>query len=113
MGLESQSFHVTDGDRSLVSVWPFRITPERLSTDQRIDQTWFGQDFLALAPSTTVVRAVDLQPGSYGSIHPLIIRDPVDERSGPSLLCVDRTASVDLAGVPHLVVRQARLLSSP
>lgn len=113
IGREAQTMRIVVSERPAVSIWPFRITANRLRDDQRMDQTWFGQDFLALAPPTTVTRAVDLQGNSYGSIRPVIIQgDPVGDSRDLVLLCVDLTESVELAGVRHYVVRQRRSLAS-
>lgn len=107
VGAESQAMRWTAGSPAVHSLWPFVISRERLQSDQRIGETWFGEDFLAVEPTTTVVRAVDLQAARYGTIHPLIIEGSVADR-GLAVLCVDRSKGRDLAGVRHFAVPSLR-----
>lgn len=109
VGVESQAMHWAAGGQPVQSLWPFVISRQRLAADRRIGRTWFGEDFFALEAPISVVRAVDLQPAGYGTVHPVIITGPVAEATA-MLLCIDRSKGRDLAGTRHFAATPAPLV---
>jgi hypothetical protein len=112
IGRESQYMVVSDDSASVHSVMPFDVGLGRLRADTRIATSWYGKDFLQLAPPITILRAVDLASPANAAVKPLFYRGVLRDQSTPQSLCVDASASVDLAGVRHHEVKSVRPLAS-
>lgn len=110
LGRESQSLAIVDTSALVESLDPFQITPQRLLNDSRIAKTWFGKDFLDLAPPLSIVRAVDLSSPTASAVKPLAFAGELPDDDDPHSLCVDEGQHVDIAQVRHHLIKQIRPL---
>lgn len=110
IGRESQSLAIITAAPAVESVDPFQISPQRFADDPRIKTTWYGQDFIALSPPITVIRAVDLSRPTVAAIRALVFPGDLAQRDEPVSLCVDDNAFVELAGARHHVIKEIQPL---
>lgn len=108
LGQESQSFAVVDANELIVSLDPFRVSPQRILDDSRIAATWFGKDLLSLSPPISIVRAVDLSSATASAIKPLAFVGQLPEHDGVKSLCVDESVYLEIAQVRHYFIKQIR-----
>lgn len=112
IGRETQYMVVSDESPNVHSVVPFDVGRGRLRADTRIASTWFGKDFLELAPPMTILRAVDLASPDSAAVKPLFFRGVMHDQWTPKSLCVDASSYIDLAGVRHFEIKSVQPLAA-
>ena len=105
---QSQSLTIVDATANVSSVDPFQIGSRRLSNDEGFGRTWFGEDFLRLSPPVTVIRALDLSSPESAAVRPLALIGQLPRAQGVYSLCVDEKSFVELADVPHYLIKEIR-----
>jgi hypothetical protein len=101
---ESQTIGIAD-HLSESSLFPHRVTHERLASDVQLARAWWGTDFLALPSGSLVINAFQRAGKEFGKTEHLIWFGPFPGRhQNMASLCVDPKRSTTLGDVAYLHV---------
>jgi len=98
---ESQAIGIVD-DSSANSLFPFRLTHQRLASDAQLAKAWWGADFLALPSGSLVIDAFQRSGKGFGKMESLVWFGPFPgNHHSIASLCIDPKRSTRLGDVVY------------